>query len=102
MGDITSAIDFLKKIKSQDSVTIKFIKKDNTVRLMKCTLDFKQIEKTSHPKGINLPAILSLIQKNILRVFDLEKQEWRSVPFDRVEYLETPTKERFYYKKSKN
>ena len=90
---ITSAIDFLKIIKSEKKVTVKFEKKDGTIRLMECTLDFDQISKEKKPKGVNLMQILSKIQKSkILSVFDLGKQEWRSVPFDRLEYIETPSK----------
>jgi hypothetical protein len=96
---INNAIDFLKKIRSEKQVTIRFIKKDNSVRMMKCTLQFDLIPKPKRPKKIDLPAILNLIKQDILHVFDLEKKEWRSVPFDRVEYLETPAKERFYIKK---
>jgi len=100
MSDIiTDAIEFLKKIRSEKEVKIRFIKKDNSVRLIKATLDFNLIPKSKQPKGIDLPKILSLIHKNILHVFDLEKQEWRSINFDSVDYLETTTNQRFYVKK---
>ena len=92
-GTITSAIDFLKIIKSEKKVSVQFEKKDGKIRLMECTLDFDQIPKEKKPKGVNLMQILSKIQKSkILSVFDLEKQDWRSVPFDRLEYIETSTK----------
>jgi hypothetical protein len=98
MADILSAIEFLKKLRSEQEVVIKFIKKDGNTRLMRCTLDFKKIPKENLPKGVNLPQILNLIQKNILRVYDLDVSGWRSIPFDRTEWLETPTKQRFYMK----
>jgi hypothetical protein len=42
---------------------------------------------------VNLKDILSLIKKSkILRVFDLEKLGWRSVPFERTEWLKTDDK----------
>jgi hypothetical protein len=96
---INNAIDFLKIIRTQPEVIIRFIKKDKTIRMMKCTLQFDLIPKIKQPKKVDLAAILNLVKQNILRVFDLEKKEWRSIPYDRVEYLETPTKERFYIKK---
>jgi len=90
---IISAIDFLQKITEEDVVVVKFIKKDGTTRIMRCTLNFSRIPRESRPKGISLKDILLQITKNkILRVFDLEKLDWRSIPFDRVEYLKTPTK----------
>lgn len=88
--ELTSAIDFLKIIKEEKSVLVQFEKKDGTLRLMKCTLDFNQIPKEKKPKGIDLTKILSKIQKSkTLSVFDIEKQDWRSIPFDRLEFLQT-------------
>jgi hypothetical protein len=93
---ISSAIDFLKIVKSEKELTVQFEKKDGTQRLMKCTLDFNRIPKEKKPKGVDLTKILSKIQKSkILSVFDLEKQDWRSVPFDRLEYVITPSKKMY-------
>lgn len=90
---LTSAIDFLKIIKAEKELQVQFEKKDGSMRLMKCTLDFNQIPKEKKPKGIDLTKILAKIQKSkILSVFDLEKKDWRSVPFDRLEYVMTPSK----------
>jgi len=94
---ITSAIEFLDKIKVEKMVIVKFIKKDGTDRTMHCTLDFSKIPKDKHPKGIDLPKILKLINNShILKVYDLEKNDWRSVPFDRVDYLVTPSNKKAY------
>lgn len=94
---LTSAIDFLKLIKNEKEVSVQFIKKDGSTRVMKCTLDFDRIPKDKKPKGIDLPKILTKIQSSkILSVFDLEKQDWRSVPFDRLEFLKTPSNKKVY------
>jgi len=94
---ITSAIEFLQKIKNEFEVFVRFIKKDGTPRLMKCTLDFERIPKDKKPKGVDLTKILMKIQKSkILSVYDLEKEDWRSVPFDRLEYLQTPSNKKVY------
>ncbi len=86
---ITDAIEFLEKIKKENEVNIQFRKKDNSLRNMRCTLDFSRIPKHKQPKGFDFAKALKLISINqILHVFDLNKQEWRSVPFDRVIYLE--------------
>lgn len=94
---VDSAIDFLRKVKAEKTVKIKFKKQDGTDRIMNCTLDFSLIPDELKPKSVDLAQILKLIKKNeILRVFDIEKQEWRSVPFDRLQWLETPAKIRYY------
>ena len=74
---------------------LKFEKKsDGSTRIMKCTLDFALIPKKDYPdKNINIPKILRLMQRSkIIHVYDLEKKGWRSVPFDKVEYLKTADK----------
>lgn len=87
---ISDAIDFLKIVKTEKEVIVKFIKKDGTVRLMRATLDFSLIPRDKRPKSVDLPKILNKIQKSkILSIFDLDKNEWRSVPFDRLEYVKT-------------
>jgi len=92
-NSISNAIDFLKRISEEDIVTVKFTKKDGTDRIMKCTLNFNRIPKESRPKGVKLIDILKKIQKNkILSVFDLEKMGWRSIPFERTEWLKTGNK----------
>jgi hypothetical protein len=87
---ISSAIEFWNKLYSVGEATIKFTKKtDGTVRIMKCTLDFKRIPKSKQPKSVNMAKILKLLQKSgIIHVFDLEKSEWRSVPFQNADWLE--------------
>ena len=97
---ITTALQFWKKIYEEKDVVIKFTKKDGTERIMRATLDFTKIPKPDHPKGVNIQQILKLIQKNkIMHVYDLEKKAWRSVPFERVEYMDTPSKRYFVKKK---
>lgn len=94
---LTSVIDFLQKIRSEDEVLVKFIKKDGTERVMKCTLNFSRIPESKKPKGINLEKILTKIQKHkILSVYDLEKQDWRTVPFESLEFLQTPSNKKIY------
>jgi len=94
---VTSAIEFLKLIKNEKEVLVKFEKKDGTLRTMKCTLDFDKIPKEKKPKGVDLIKILMRIQKSkILSVFDLEKQDWRSIPFEKLDFLQTPSNNKIY------
>jgi len=90
---IDNAIEFWNTIRAEKVVTVKFEKKsDKSTRIMRCTLDFTIIPKEDHPnQNINIPKILRLLQKNkIIHVYDLDKKGWRSIPFDKVEYLKTP------------
>lgn len=98
---INDIIEFWEKIKGSKESLIKFVKKDGSVRLMRCTLDFKNIPKQHHPKNINTPGILKLAKNSkILRVYDLDKHGWRSVPFDKTEWIEnTVDKKRLFIKK---
>ena len=90
---IRSAVEFWQKLYSDGEGRVKFVKKDGTIRIMHCTLDFKKVPKKDHPKSVNVPEILRMIQeKGIMHVYDLEKKGWRSVPFSQVDWLETPVK----------
>ena len=63
----------------QGAVEVTFEKKDGTERGMRCTLVMDNIPEEKHPKGTGNPST-SEVQK----VFDLEKQEWRSFRWDSV------------------
>lgn len=98
---IVSALQFWKTVYDKKEVSIKFIKKDGSPRLMRCTLDFTKVPDKDRPKGVDIKRIIELIQKNkIMHVYDLDKKAWRSVPFERVEYMDTET-ERFFVKPQK-
>ena len=93
---IESAIDLLKKIREEDSVRIKFRKKNNEERYMVCTLNYDNIPKENRPKSYNIKSILKLLrEKKSMRVYDLEQHGWRSLSFERAEWLETPKHEKF-------
>lgn len=93
---IRSAIEFWQKLYDAGEGQVKFIKQDGTIRIMKCTLDFKKIPKAKYPKTVNMPKILKLMQSSgIIHVYDLEKKDWRSIPFKEVDWLEVDGKERF-------
>jgi hypothetical protein len=90
---IRNAVKFWETLYEAGEGTVRFRKKDGNARTMKCTLDFKKIPQKHHPKSVNMAKILKLMQKNgIIHVYDLEQKDWRSVPFERVDWLETPDK----------
>lgn len=66
-----------------DILNIGFKKKDGSDRYMKCTLNSEYVpqyeKKTDKIKKIN---------ENILSVFDLEKEGWRSISIDSIFSIE--------------
>ena len=92
---IASAVEFWQALYDAGEAKVKFVKKDGTIRILKCTLDFTRISKNKHPQTVNMSKILKLMQSSgIINVFDLEKKDWRSIPFKKVDWMETP-KQRF-------
>jgi len=86
---IKTALDFWQKIYDEREATVKFVKKDGTIRIMKFTLDFTKIPKKDHPKSVDLVKIMKTMnEKGIIHVYDLEKMGWRSVPFETAEWVE--------------
>jgi len=96
---LDNAIDFLSMIVEDDFVMIYFIKKDNSKRLMKATLNFKKIPKEYYPKGFNLEGIYKKINSsNILSVFDLEKSAWRSIKLNQIISITNTKNKLFEYR----
>jgi hypothetical protein len=61
---------------------VTFMKKDGTQRVMRCTRSPAQIPEDQHPKnGTN-------DSETSLRVFDLDKNEWRSFIVENVTHIE--------------
>jgi len=90
---ITTAVEAWERLSSEDEVRVKFKKKDGTIRYMKCTLNFDKIPKSKVPKSVNVARIVkTMSMKKIIHVFDLEKNDWRSLPLDRAEWLDTGEK----------
>ena len=72
---LSTVIEFLKVIKNEKEVNVKFTKKDGTERVMRCTLDFSVIPRDQKPKGFDAIKFLSKIQKSkLLSVYDLDKK----------------------------
>jgi hypothetical protein len=71
-----------------------FTKVDGTKRTMNCTLSADLIPTDKMPKLPENGEPIKLIKENldVIRVFDQEKQEWRSFRIDSVEFA-SPFKE---------
>ncbi len=84
--------DWVRSLLQKGPITVTFTKSDGSVRDMKCTLDWAQIPEDKQPKS-NASSVDGVVRESkqrkepdehSLRVFDLEKQEWRSFRFDRL------------------
>ena len=81
--------DWIKSLLQVSTITVQFTKADGTVRDMQCTLNPEQlpdIVTTGPVDGIVTESAKprKAPDPHSLRVFDVEKQEWRSFRFDRV------------------
>jgi hypothetical protein len=69
---------------NEQGIRIVFTKKDGTERAMLCTLSETKIPQDKQPKT---QTTSSQTAGSALRVFDLEKAEWRSFRWDSVTSL---------------
>lgn len=67
----------LIKALKEGNVSVSFIKKDGTDRIMNCTLNMDTIPAESHPSGGSSPS-------NTIAVWDLDKNGWRSFRKDSI------------------
>jgi hypothetical protein len=72
----------IANILAQGEATVKFTKVDGSERLMRCTKAPHLIPEDKQPKG----DLLTEVQPNlsVLRVFDLDMNEWRSFKVSNV------------------
>ena len=71
--------NWLLNVLREGEVTVKFTKKDGSERTLLCTLNESKIPTEKTPKGVEK-------QKNeeVVPVFDLENQGWRSFRWDSI------------------
>jgi len=86
--------DWVRSLLQNSKVTVTFVKSDGSVRDMLCTLDHSLIppRPVVPQRGDSVDGIVRESRKprkepdpHSLRVFDIEKQEWRSFRFDRLQ-----------------
>ena len=85
MDDLTEASlhSWLKMVLNQQPATITFTKLDGTERVMNCTLEVSKLPPVVPLAEGKTPRKESTSTK-ALRVFDLDKQEWRSFTIKNV------------------
>ena len=84
--------EWVRGLLQNSAVTVTFTKADGTDRDMLCTLDSSRIPVTVYkPVPASVDGIVRESRKtkkapdpHSIRVFDLEKQEWRSFRFERL------------------
>lgn len=90
--------EFKQKVKDalhvkDNIVTINFVKKDGTNRAMLCTLVQDLIPEDKRPKPVEPKEgeeqRVTVYSDEALRVFDTEKQEWRSFRWDSITSFES-------------
>ena len=81
--DTPEGREWLRGLLRDEKVTITFTKKDETERVMVCTLKEEKIPSEKSPKNTGKSQ-----SDEALAVFDLEKQDWRSFRFDSVKKIE--------------
>jgi hypothetical protein len=92
--------DWIRLLLQKTAARIDFVKSDGTVRQMRCTLDHDQIPppppKTAPAVQASSGTVAEAIESvkprkqpsdETLRVYDLDKQEWRSFRFDRLQNI---------------
>jgi hypothetical protein len=81
--DTPEGREWLRGLLRDEKVTITFTKKDETERVMVCTLKEEKIPSEKSPKNTGKSQ-----SDDAIAVFDLEKQDWRSFRFDSVKKIE--------------
>lgn len=86
--DVNKAIirDWIKSLLQKGAITVTFTKADGTDREMLCTLDLTKLPPAPAPVDgiVKESKERKKPDEHSLRVFDLEKNEWRSFRFDRL------------------
>ena len=86
--------DWIKSLLQKSEITVTFVKADGTDREMLCTLNWEKIPPDAVKLSSPVDGIVKESKKsptdpnlNSIRVFDVEKQEWRSFRFDRIKKI---------------
>ena len=82
--------DWVRNLLQVTEVTVEFTKADGTLREMRCTLDPARLPEVLVESGPVDGIVKESKQRKApdpesIRVFDLDKNEWRSFRFDRLQ-----------------
>lgn len=81
--------DWVRSLLQKDEITVTFVKADGTDREMRCTLNPDKLPPVPVATGpvdgiVKESRERKKPDEHSLRVFDLDKSEWRSFRFDRL------------------
>lgn len=86
--------DWLRSLLQATKVNVEFVKADGSVRAMTCTLNWEYIPQDKRPKDTGpVDGIVKESKQrkepdvHTLKVFDLDKGEWRSFKMERVQKI---------------
>jgi len=75
---------YLKDILAENVLTVEFVKKDGTLRKMKCTLNPELIPPKIIKEDAKEPPKKKTVNENVLAVYDLEAKSWRSFTISKL------------------
>lgn len=94
MSELLENRKTMQDILNRNEVKVIFLKKDGSLRTMKCTRNFDIMQINT---GINEESLIKGTGKeseDVLKVFDLEKSAWRSFRVDSVQSIEVVSRTR--------
>jgi len=87
MTNLFNKEDVQKKFKDTEVVIVTFTKKNGDERVMHCTTNPLHIPEDETPEKTSEKPVKKL-NEDVMRVFDIEKQAWRSFRFDSITKIE--------------
>ncbi len=82
--------ELVEKLQTE-SVSVTFTKADGSERIMLCTKMVSKIPEAQHPKTekvVKLDENGNVIETDLITVYDLEKEGWRSFNFSKVKSIQ--------------
>ena len=86
----TSLYENIREFLHSEIIEVSFTKKNGDNRVMKCTLMSDQFpEELKTEKKVDFNELLKEENKDVMTVFDVESQGWRSFRLDTIKYIKT-------------
>jgi hypothetical protein len=95
---ISVGVEMMTRYLYEGHLTVTFTKKDGSIRTMNCTKQLALIPQEKHPKttvvneGLVVTAVKETRERDpqLITVFDVDKQEWRSFRYTTVKDIKFP------------
>ena len=84
-NDLAAFKPWLTEMLRNNTISVSFTKVNGEFRKMDCTLAESAIPVAQHPKPLAEGATPRKVSEESLRVFDVNKQEWRAFRWDKVQ-----------------